>query len=555
MKPKRVIALVLAGLIVLTGFAFGSRAVSKLRNSIVSQHEDKLSATAESVDYSMDSFFRLCADTLGYLTERRDFTAAEQSMRTTGVSGELLNRLNDNILLKDMHVDDIIAVSDGQVVLSAHSTAEYILPAAPGERFVCADTTGRYYVGIACAHAEITYVALMDLTELTVYLAESSSVNANDRMLLVDRDGQYLICRHNGSTNVSPATEENIAVSPARSIALNACGTDTREVSVFNQRRDAGESIVGYALIGSGAGKNMLFTVCVMDAYDENLAALTKHTSLFVMGFAMILIGVAASILLLMDTNRKAEIALKQLREREETLVRINERTKELAHAQRLETIGVMTSGIAHEFNNLLTPIMSYSLMTLEKLPAEEEELYDNVLEIYNASQRAKTVVSRLGDLSRKNTPETFRPASVDESVKKALSIAETAKPEGVEVKLDLRCGEVLIRINEIQMCQLFLNLILNAYGAMGDTGVLGIRSEYDDASVRVRVRDNGCGIPAEHCQHIFEPFFTTKGQGEGTGLGLAIAAQVAEEHKGSLTVESKPGDTVFTVVLPRDAE
>ena len=74
----------------------------------------------------------------------------------------------------------------------------------------------------------------------------------------------------------------------------------------------------------------------------------------------------------------------------------------ELAHHQRLETIGTLTSSISHEFNNLLTPIMGYSLLTLENLPDEENELYDYVLEIYNASQKAKTIISRLSDLSRK---------------------------------------------------------------------------------------------------------------------------------------------------------
>ena len=88
-----------------------------------------------------------------------------------------------------------------------------------------------------------------------------------------------------------------------------------------------------------------------------------------------------------------------------------------------------MASSIAHEFNNLLTPIMGYSILVLEKLPSEEEELYDNVLEIYEASRKAKTIVSRLSDLSRKNSPSAFQRIVPDSLLRKVLEICAPAKP------------------------------------------------------------------------------------------------------------------------------
>ena len=289
---------------------------------------------------------------------------------------------------------------------------------------------------------------------------------------------------------------------------------------------------------------------------SQTVEHLKGDTLLLGIGLGSILLGLGL-LLLDVDTltreNRRAAAELKRMKERQSALEAISKQTRELAHHQRLETIGTLTSSIAHEFNNLLTPIMSYSLLTLERLPAEEEELYDNVLEIYNASQKAKVIISRLSDLSRKNSPRTIHEVSTDELVQKALDIALPAKPEKVEVKLNLNCWDLRILANEIQICQLFLNLMRNAFSAMEHGGTLQIDSTYDDDRVRLRFKDTGCGIPQALQKKIFDPFFTTKEPGKGTGLGLAIVAQVLEEHKGDIQLQSTPGEgSTFTVSFPR---
>ena len=226
-----------------------------------------------------------------------------------------------------------------------------------------------------------------------------------------------------------------------------------------------------------------LTTYLLFSQFSENilpqyLQAL-KHTDsdaaratvvLLVSGFVSIPLGLLLLIYhtgILYMENRKASKELQQLSQRQEKLEEINRQTQQLAHHQRLEIIGTLTSSISHEFNNLLTPIMSYSLMTLEKLPPSEEELADNLIEIFNASEKAKESISRLSDLSRKNSPNTFRTASLDVLIQKALTIATPAKPKEVEVRLNLNCWDQRIRVNEIQITQMLLNLILNAFHAM----------------------------------------------------------------------------------------
>lgn len=274
-------------------------------------------------------------------------------------------------------------------------------------------------------------------------------------------------------------------------------------------------------------------------------------------GGGMIVAGAGTLIMAFLRVLRKAEAVGKEA----ETLLRKNkemeelyQKTQRLAHHQRLQMIGTLTSSISHEFNNLLTPIMGYSMMALEKLPSDDTELYDGILEIYHTSLKAKEIISRLSDLSRKNTDDTFRQASVDDLIRKTLAVAKPAKPEAVEIKLDLNCWEQRILANEIQICQMVLNLIINGFHAMGEkAGVLSISTSFNETHVKISVGDTGHGIPPEILPDIFTPFFTTKEMGEGTGLGLSIVAQVVEDHQGEIQVETKINcGTTFIISLPR---
>lgn len=270
--------------------------------------------------------------------------------------------------------------------------------------------------------------------------------------------------------------------------------------------------------------------------------------------------GLAVGTVLFLHLIRRTarmEQEARALRRRNEAVEELIKQKEKLAHHQRLETLGTLTSSIAHEFNNLLTPIMGYSMMALEKLPSEEEELYDDILEIYNASRKAKTIISRLSDLSRKNTSLTFRTVSLDELVKKTLDVADPARPLKTEIKLNLNCWDQRLLANEIQLSQMLLNLILNGFHAMGEEpGVLTVETSFDEHNIHLRVADTGCGIPEDIRRQIFEPFFTTKEAGKGTGLGLAIVAQVVADHHGRIRVDSRVGEgSCFRVSLPRNQE
>lgn len=290
------------------------------------------------------------------------------------------------------------------------------------------------------------------------------------------------------------------------------------------------------------------------ESHETLLASLKGAGVYMLLCGAMVVTGLGTLVLILVRFTSRGRREIRALREKNEAMERLNRQIQQLAHHQRLELIGTMTSSIAHEFNNLLTPIMGYSLLALEKTPEENSEVYEALLEIYNSSRKAKTMISRLSDLSRKNSSAAFREVSPDALVRKALEVAAPAQPEQVEVRLELNCWDQRIQANELQLSQMLLNLILNAFHAMeGGGGVLTARTWYDEDTLFLRLSDTGCGIREADKPHIFDPFFTTKEPGKGTGLGLAIVAQVVENHKGAIEVDSRPGQgTAFTVKLPR---
>ena len=244
------------------------------------------------------------------------------------------------------------------------------------------------------------------------------------------------------------------------------------------------------------------------------------------------------------------------LRKKYQAVEELNRQTQKLAHHQRLEIIGTLTSSISHEFNNLLTPIMGNSLLALEQLPSDEGELYDALLEIYSASCKAKEIISRLSDLSRKNSETSFRQVAPDEVIRKMVRTAEPARAKNVQIIMNLNCWDQRLTANEIQLSQMVLNLILNGFHAMEPRGgVLTLSTKFDETHIHIQVTDTGCGIAEDIQSKIFEPFFTTKEMGKGTGLGLAIVAQVVEDHHGEIHVKSKEGSgTTFTIRLPRQS-
>ena len=271
-------------------------------------------------------------------------------------------------------------------------------------------------------------------------------------------------------------------------------------------------------------------------------------------GLSIIGILLLLFIILLMDRINSANVSeLEEMTRRADTLEEINQKMQVLAHHQRLETIGTMAASIAHDFNNLLTPIMGYSIMTMEMVPADQTDIQENLMEVYNASVKAKDIVQGLADLTKKGRQEDYAEIDVEELVRGALKVTLPAKPKNVEIKVSFKKTEKKIKGDNTQLSQLIMNMVLNAYDAMKpDGGDLFVSTKVHADEIALSIRDTGSGMDPETVSRIFDPFYTTKESGKGTGLGLAIAAQVVETHGGRIYVDSQLGvGTEFRIVFP----
>ncbi len=222
-----------------------------------------------------------------------------------------------------------------------------------------------------------------------------------------------------------------------------------------------------------------------------------------------------------------------------------------LQHAKKMESMGQLAGGAAHDLNNLLTPIISYVELMQRQVDAQSKSA--RFLEhVQEAAQRAAELTRQLLAFSRKQVLDV-QVVPLAEFLRQTRPLIERLVGEKVEVRLvlDDRAGRV--RIDPGQFEQVLLNLASNARDAMDGGGTLVLKTRrISDSEVCLEVTDNGCGIDVDTLERIFEPFYTTKPRGKGTGLGLASVRGIIEQHGGSIFVDSELArGTSFEIFLP----
>jgi PAS domain S-box-containing protein len=231
---------------------------------------------------------------------------------------------------------------------------------------------------------------------------------------------------------------------------------------------------------------------------------------------------------------------------------------RKLVHRDRIESLGILAGGVAHDINNILMVVLGNAERALEKLGPECPEIADKIQKIQAAGEDARDVVKQILDFSRLS--EDFAvTVAVSSSVGKVLEMLHGAIPHWVEVQChDESCGAV-VRIDPTKFKQLLMNLCMNAIQAMSgrERGLLRIlvrrTGTSDQPTLEVAVSDDGVGIAAENLTRIFDPFFTTKNVNEGTGLGLSVVHGIVTGVGGTIEVESEIGvGTCFRMQFPQ---
>jgi len=241
----------------------------------------------------------------------------------------------------------------------------------------------------------------------------------------------------------------------------------------------------------------------------------------------------------------------------------------QLLQSQKMEAVGELAGGVAHDFNNMLTGILGNVAIMKESMSLNDP-LHENVIAIKTAAQEAANLTRGLLTFSRE---AMIQPVALDTnaSVERTLTVLKQSLPASVTIVNKLQPGVWNVFMDQSQMTQILLNLGINARDSMEGRGTLivGTRNTVVDTAyvqahpfartgefVVLSVADTGQGISLQVLQHIFEPFFTTKSVGNGTGLGLSIVYGAAHQAGGWVTVQSDPGEgALFEVYLPRLVE
>ncbi len=225
---------------------------------------------------------------------------------------------------------------------------------------------------------------------------------------------------------------------------------------------------------------------------------------------------------------------------------------KQIFHSEKLASLGKLAAGIAHEINNPLTGVLTYSSILLEEL--RNTKYSDDLQTVVDETLRCRKIVREILNFARETRIEK-EPAELNKVISDTLSILEkhmSFQNINIIKNFDPHIPVMGLDVNQIK--SVVNNLALNAADAMHEGGVLTISTGYDNPTetVTIEISDTGVGIPEENMDKIFDPFYTTKQTGKGTGLGLAVTYGIVKRHNGTISVKSTVNEgTTFTIKLP----
>lgn len=584
----------LAAACLMTVFLAGSLAYSfkEYKSQIVKEQEEQLMTIAQAVSNSIELYIRFYFDDLDELNSYGEYQEAGEHYLKTGDKAPLEEFLKAHLITQSEDVSTLLInggrEADGSLrpeVLAGddrrYFSVHCLTGAGDGAQIdILEDEEQRFYLGLSAptigGGRRLCFV--INVEQMYSKVGSYIKVGENGYVMIKDSTGRILM----------HPVKEQIGVDVIEGREEMYPDFDFSELEDLISRQEEGrEGVETYhsywwadevptkvkkiaAYTPMRFGDDFLIVSAVID-YDEIAQPVSRAmATIFLLTIAVMTVFAAVlyRLRLVARARSMAEQENKYLRELNAKLEELRTRQEQLFHDQRLQLMGTLTGGIAHEFNNLLTPIMGYSgMIMMEAEPGSD--IYEGAEEIYRSSERAKEIIRQIASMSRKHTQTGLRPVRVRKAVEGVLKILETVVPPNVSLIIQAQWDEEsCIRCGETELNQILLNLSNNAFHAMrGKKGVLTIggrivKGEEAEGRFRARghfeaymslfVKDNGHGIPKENLERIFDPFYTTKQVGEGTGLGLATVANLLEFLNGGIEVESREGEgSCFTIYIP----
>jgi len=535
------------------------------RKSIYREQNKHLRDLTSLVDHNAATTISRAREFLSSLVSDPSLALAEKEYTLARQPERLRALLSRSSILETDYAVKILVMRDTEVLFSSDSLSDSDYLVTTYDRIddilLCVDrsSSANYFGFCRTGDAGLTYVILTDLEDFYRRIVVNSIYSDHWTVLYDSKTGLALQNDYETPGYRLISKEDLLDESDGYRVIGTVLENGSSSPEIYDYTREGVRSESRMWVIPDTESENGIFTVAVA-VYDSELVSKESFRSvLTLIGSLLVALSISMVLFFLLHTRaREKELAAEilSLEKEKDLAAEIAKNQESLIHHQKLETIGSMTAGVAHEFNNLLAPIMGNSLLILENTPPENESVYDNALDIYNASRRAKDLVSRISRLSRKSSVTQMQRLNAAVLFKGVLSMVSSTIPNNVLQETDISTNAPIFG-DESQLGHMFLNLIINALQAMEPNGgILTLSASDDGTSVIFRVSDTGPGIPEEKLPHIFEPFYTTKPAGKGTGLGLPIAQQTVSNHNGTIEASNLPeGGACFTIKIPICAE
>lgn len=437
------------------------------------------------------------------------------------------------------------------------------------------------YLGITVSNTNGHFVtAMLDLDLMYQRLISHMKIDSGTDILVKNSNGMIVM-----SSN--PQIIGKDAYDVYQTLIEGKPGSTDEILSILShqgERKEGSENFMGYWLydqahtpsrklsvyVPANIDAGFLVISAIIDYHQvvQPLRRMFASIAALVIAISAVFIGLIVYLYISGKHKEEMERENRYLRELNRTLQLVNENQRMKNHQQRLEIIGTMTCGIAHEFNNLLTPIMGYSGMLLARKTAQDDE-WEEVKEIFEASEKAKEIIQQISAFGRINCDMTFHQIQVTLFFAQIAKLAFGLMPSTVQFACIPPEQEYYLFGNSTQLTQVVLNLIVNSIDAIGkQEGTITVAFHLDptykveaadtlanqkaDLFGCIRISDNGCGMDDQLQQQIFKPFFTTKAKQGGSGLGLLISENIINAHHGKILVSSQPEQgSTFTIMLP----
>ena len=364
-------------------------------------------------------------------------------------------------------------------------------------------------------------------------------------------NSRYCIVKDSDGTTIMPSdyAEGNISISQTMEDGCTIAWIyDANGVTPERTRK-----LIAYENIVIGSEELVLY---IIEDYDQ-LTKPIEQIAMYLCIIGIVLILIVIGFMYKIYDHQKKEVILEKELQHEKTLNETMKKQEGLMQKyNHSKTMGVLTGSIAHEFNNLMTPIVLYTEL-LEENETIQNEMPEEIAELKSATLRCEELAKQLLSYSRQGKVEkVLTDYDATHAMNEAVRIVQKLIPDNIQLKTTICKTPYFIHGQVGTLNQIIINLATNSIHAMKDGGILKIQfglSTDDERYVRLIIEDNGTGISPEIQRKVFQPFFTTKQAGEGTGIGLTVVKRLTEEHGGYVRAQTEEGKgTMFILDFPR---